>query len=655
MSDDQGRVIRVSRRGFLSGLTLAGGGALLAACGGAPASPAATTAPVATTAPAAKPTEAAKPAVGATTAPAVGATTAPAVGATAPAQAAAKPAASVPREKTLIWGFEGGPVADHANSNPLLPTQRMSYGMHQVMLESLYYLNYETGKMQPWLAESHTFNDKSDEVTVKLRKGAAWNDGTPFTSKDVVFTINLLKEYAPKLRDAANMKRWVKEIKATDDQTVVFSLTEPYPRFILDHFSVHIWGGVRFVPEHIWKGQDPTTFTFNDLGKGWPVYTGPYRMIKTSETEFIFDRNDDWWGKKTGFAELPQPQRIIFVDQGSQERRVALLQNNEVDGLPQINAGPFQTAQARNQSVIGWSKNQPWAWIDPCPTRFVFNASKAPWDNPDLRWAVNYAINKSQLIKISSEGTLGDEALTRFVFPDYPPLRPYLDKNKDLFEKYPILEYSPTKAKQLIEKAGFKLGGDGIYVGADGKRLQATMVVGSPQEGAVLTGPQYMADELKKIGIDVALKPMSGAARTEAVFTGDFDFLPYHNCGSVVDPWATLNNYHPRQYVAPGERLIDGQFNTPRWKSAKSDEYGKVVDQMALLPPNDPKLEPLFRQGLEIWLAELPNFPVQQQVRIIPYNTTVWTNVPSADNPYIHPPNWWQTSLQIVMNLKPAK
>ena len=571
MGGDEGRTLRISRRAFLGGLATAGVGALLSACGGSPASPAANA-----------------------TAPAAG------VGTAAATQAPSSPLANVPRERTLIWGFEGGPVTPPDNSNPYQPTQRNSYGMHQVMIESLYYLNYENGKSIPWLAESHAFNDKNDEVTVKLRKGVTWSDGKPFTSKDVVFTINMLKDAAPKLGYSNEMKKWVKEVKATDDNTALFSLTEPYPRFILDYFSVHIWGAVRILPEHIWKGQDPTTFTNHDLAKGWPVYTGPYRMIKASQNEFVYDRNDDWWGKKTGFAELPAPQRIIFVEQGSQERRVALLQNNEVDGLPSISPGPFQTAQARNKNVIGWSKNQPWAWVDPCPGRFVFNCSKAPWDNADLRWALNYATNKSQYIKIASEGTLGDEALTRFVFPDYASLRPYLDKNKDLFEKYPILEYNPAKAKQLIEKNGYKLGGDGIYVGPDGKRLEATMITQSPQEGAILAGPQFLTAEYKKVGIDVALKPLSGAARTDAVLTADFDMLPFHNCGSVVDPFTTMDNYHPRWYVAPGEKLSTSQANTPRWKGLKADQYGKIVDQMALVPPNDPRLEPLFRDALEI-------------------------------------------------------
>src|SRR5207245_5705441 len=113
------------------------------------------------------------------------------------------------------------------------------------------------------------------------------------------------------------------------------------------------------------KGQDPITFTNYDPVKGEPVFDGSYSPVKASESEFIFDRRDDWWGKATGFRDLPAPERVIFVDQGSQDRRVALLQNNDVDGLPSISAGPFQTANARNPNAIGWTDAKPWSWIDP--------------------------------------------------------------------------------------------------------------------------------------------------------------------------------------------------------------------------------------------------------------------------------------------------
>jgi peptide/nickel transport system substrate-binding protein len=122
----------------------------------------------------------------------------------------------------------------------------------------------------------------------------------------------------------------------------------------------------------------------------------------------------------------------------------------------------------------------------------------------------------------------------------------------------------------------------------------------------------------------------------------------------VVDPFATLDIYNSRYFAPKGERLQGGnQFNTPRWKSPKSEEFSKLADKVGLLAPADPKIEPLFRDALDLWLQELPNFPVQQQFRIVPYNTTYWTNFPTATNNYIHPPNWWMTTLMIIMNVKP--
>jgi peptide/nickel transport system substrate-binding protein len=433
--------------------------------------------------------------------------------------------------------------------------------------------------MIPWLAESHEYNKDFTQVTIAMRKGVKWNDGQPLTARDVAFTLNFLKEAGAKVSYGPMAQKWIKTVTVVNDQTVKIDLTEPYARFILENFAVHIWGAVRILPEHIWKGQDPTTFKAYDPVKG-TVFSGPYKLVKVSESEFIFDRDDNWWGKAVGFKELPAPERVIFVDQGPQERRVATLQNNEVDGHPSINAGPFQSANARNKAVIGWTADKPWSWVDPCPGRMLFNCAKEPWSDPEMRWALNYGLDKVKYIEVTSEGLLGKEALSRFVFPDYPPLRALLDKNNDLYTKYPINEYSPQKAKDILAKKGYKPGSGGILNGPDGKPFSIVMVVGSPAEGAVMTGPNFMAEQYKALGIDVNIKQLSGAARTEAVLKGDYDLLPYHNCGGVVDPWATLDNYHVRFFTPIGTNLIGGGH-------------------------------------------------------------------------YIHPPNWWMTTLQIVMNLKP--
>ena len=99
-------------------------------------------------------------AAGATAAGVLFAACAPAgapTGGGAPAQqaaggASAGVASDVPREQTLIIGFEGDAVAAPEIANPYTPGSAINQGYHQAMIESLYYLNYQTGEAIPWLA-----------------------------------------------------------------------------------------------------------------------------------------------------------------------------------------------------------------------------------------------------------------------------------------------------------------------------------------------------------------------------------------------------------------------------------------------------------------------------------------------------------------------
>ena len=61
------------------------------------------------------------------------------------------------------------------------------------------------------------------------------------------------------------------------------------------------------LPEHIWADQDPLTFTNYDPDQGWPVFSGPYTLLSTSDNEFVFQRDDDWWGVAVGFKDLRAP------------------------------------------------------------------------------------------------------------------------------------------------------------------------------------------------------------------------------------------------------------------------------------------------------------------------------------------------------------
>src|SRR5215211_9470368 len=132
--------------------------------------------------------------------------TEPPAEATTPPEATAPPEATQPaeggdytqatREETVILDIDGGRVANPENWNPYVPTGRRDHGFHQVVMEPLFILNYETGEIEPWLGESMTTNDTLDVWTLKLRDGVKWSDGEAFNADDVVFSIQLLIDNA---------------------------------------------------------------------------------------------------------------------------------------------------------------------------------------------------------------------------------------------------------------------------------------------------------------------------------------------------------------------------------------------------------------------------------------------------------------------------
>jgi peptide/nickel transport system substrate-binding protein len=548
-------------------------------------------------------------------------------------------AQDVSRENTLIIGFEGGPHAAPEQSG-LNPGATNSQGHHQVMIESVYYLNYQTGELIPWLAaDQAVYNDDFTAVDIPLREGVKWSDGEPFTADDVVFTINMLKEnptliFADRVVD-------VTEATAPDPLTVHIELANPDPRFIVNAFGVRIWGAVRVVPKHIWEGQDPNTFTNFDLEQGWPVWTGPYKLVNATSTEFVFDRRDDWWGAETGFHELPAPERIIFVEAGPDERKAAALAANEVDGEPSLRIDTFADVISRNPNAIGWTADAPHAWIDPCPGMLGFNTRVAPWDDAEMRWAINYALPKQQ---IGDAGSGGFGQVSPYNFPDYPALQSWLTENQDLLDQYGPTVYDPARAREIFESKGYVMGASGFYE-KDGQPLQVDILFKT--EEPIL--PAIVVAAFQEVGIDAAPRALAGAAYFDARDTGDFQIETHHvACGSVVEPFDELNLLHSRWIVPIGERTSNNQWG---WSNA---EYDQIVDEMQVTAVGSEREHELFRQALEIRLQELPIISLTQQKRVVPYTTTYWTNWPTADNDYHHPPNWWMNFMMVIMEIEPV-
>lgn len=541
------------------------------------------------------------------------------------------------RAETLIIKAYRAPDALIGNQYIASSDAFISDGVHQLVKEPLFYLNYATGESVPWLATGYEYNADNTVITVHLRDGVTWSDGEPFTADDVVYTLEqILKAKAP--YRAANIQASVASAKAIDPKTVEITLKAPNPRFVQTDLSYYIYTANFIpVPKHIFEGQDFETFAFFDLAKGWPIGTGPYTIKSIGADRAFYLRDDNWWAAKTGFAALPAPRQVVYSLQGPEDSLISELASNDIDWAGHYGLTPAGAGTALGQNP----KLQATLWNDPCPWALTINTKSAQWSDPQMRWALNSVIRKDQFSALFN--TPSEPTPARSTFPEYGALSSLLDANASLFQTYNTLEYSLDKAAAIFEQQGYTQQ-DGKWVGSDGKPLTVRLsIFNAAALGAVWTNvEQLLVQDLTDAGLTVESLAGDFGVVADARTNGDFDAQTWFECGSVADPWATLNRYAGAA----------GTDNPGGWDNA---EYNDLVAQIGSLTPTDSQAATLAGQALEIFLKELPVIPLAQRPEPHLSNTTYWTNWPTDDNAYEIPAAWVMSFHNVAIKLQPAQ
>jgi peptide/nickel transport system substrate-binding protein len=554
----------------------------------------------------------------------------------------------VPRERTLIHGITGNQLTDYNMINPFLPGIATASG-YPIANEALFYYNaYNTadvcgpedeeceGGIIPWLGTSYEYNEDFTAVTINLREGVEWSDGTPFTAKDVVYTINMLKENAPDLTYAIDMENWVAEAVATDDLTVDLTLTSSHPRFMTQFFIYHFDKGIILVPEHIWSQQDPKTFTNLDVEAGFPVTTSPWTIVLSSTAQRIFDRRDDWWAAKTGFHELPAPERLIVLPGTDETKMVQMVINNEVDLTIDLRPNNITAVMQQNPNVSTWTGSEPpYGYLDWWPISLQLNCMQPPFDDPEIRWAINHTINREQIVDFGYQGA-GEG--TTLVFPRFPAIEAYTSTIQDKFDS--IDSFDLAKTDEIMTGKGWTKNGDGFW----------------EKDGEVFALPIYslilfqditplLVEQLRQGGFDATFEIIVGPEFADSVYGGTVPAWILGHGGGTRGPYETMNLYHSRYSMDIGTR----SQQPFRWVN---EEFDAITDEMSVTGEDDPKIEELFKEGMSIWIEQLPDLPLVQWFHRIPTNTTYWEGFPSAENPYINSAYWHRTAPLWVNEIK---
>jgi peptide/nickel transport system substrate-binding protein len=301
--------------------------------------------------------------------------------------------------------------------NPYNHSGSLIYGMWQHIFEPLVEVVYNPVRYTGVLAESWEFEGRN--WVFHLRKGIRFHDGAPFTSKDVIFSVNRMRTDKNSLQ-GENFKDVV-EMHPQDDHTLVFVLKRPNAVF-LDRVQN------RFILSKAVADK------YGDEMDQHAIGTGPYKFVSFQRGgNFVMMRNDDYRGAK---AEIKE---VIFKKVTEEAARVAGLEAGQADvinnvpvhDVPRLERSP----KARVEKVEG--------------LRMFFlalNPAFKPFDNKLVRQAVDYSVDAQAIVKNIFEG--GGFVLNG-------PLGPNVIGYDPNHKRYP---YDPQKSRDLLAKAGYPEG-----------------------------------------------------------------------------------------------------------------------------------------------------------------------------------------------------
>jgi peptide/nickel transport system substrate-binding protein len=340
------------------------------------------------------------------------------------------------------------------------------------------------------LAEKWSWQDNYRNLVFFLRKGVKWHDGQPFTSKDVKFTFDMLRE-AP---DAAGKLRinprkdWyvnVQNIEAPDPYTVIFHLKKPQPSLLLMLAS----GYTPVYAAHV----SPASYRTGCIG------TGPFKLKEWRKGEFVeLVKNPDYFVK--GRPYLDSLKYIVIAERGT---RTAALQAGKLDV-----AFPGETTKTTAEQL---KKAVPQLVVTPYSQNvndnIIMNLKKPPFDNVKVRLAVSHAIDRRALVQAVQQG---GAVVGASMAPPPHGVWGLLDKELIALPGYGKPADEKAAAKKLLAEAGITAQNP----------LRVEMVTRAI--ALYVDMASFVINELKQVGIESSLKQIDTAQWHSMATRGDY-------------------------------------------------------------------------------------------------------------------------------------
>jgi len=380
----------------------------------------------------------------------------------------------------------GGSIRIHTDVEPphLQPMLRPDAWIVRMVqgdvFEPLVKRNPVTYQFEGALAEKWEYDSSSGNYTFYLRKGVVWHDGKPFSSRDVIFTFNLLMS---PMTDAVTMRNSLEEVdewRVEGDYKVILHTTRRNFLFLQN------LEGLPILPEHIYGTGDFNKHPFNRK----PVGTGPFKFSKwIPDSRIEFERNDNYWGKK------PFLRKVIYVIHRDKNVAFEMLKRGDIDLLYRVETSRFFQYDVDKELKRNFFRL---TFKTPDYSFLMFNVRTPFFSDVRVRRAM------AHLLDLEKIRATVFKCLATVVTGPWPPGHPAYDS------KIQPYSYDPQKAEALLEEAGWKdEDGDGIRE-KNSKKFHFTFLIPIQSREIQRILSIYQQD-LEKAGIkmDISLQDWS--------------------------------------------------------------------------------------------------------------------------------------------------
>lgn len=466
--------------------------------------------------------------------------------------------------------YSEGIVGAFTNANPLYATGPVDSSVSQLVFSGLLRYNKD-GKLIGDLAESWKTNKSGSVYTVTLREDLTWHDGEPLTAEDVIFTYDTIKD--PDARSPL-ISSW-QDIKVTkkNDRTIVFTLPASFSAF-----PYYLTNGI--VPKHWLKGVPANqlrSIPFNTLN---PVGAGPF---KWEELEVVGNTPEAREERiaLTAFENyaLGQPELDRFIVRSFREdaAMLASFQNQELDGIAGLEVAPEDSDPLQE-----YDYNFPLS----SATMAFFRMNHDVLKDQKVRQALVLGVDKAAVIN-----TLG--------YPVKALDAPLLKEHPGYKEKYAQQTGDPARAKRILDKAGWKVGQDGIRQKGN-QRLSFRLFSESNAEYRDVS--QELQKQWRALGADVEVLLQSDIDLQGTIAFHTYDALLY---GIAIGPEPDVFAYwHSSQAdVRSANRLNFSEYESAIADASLEAGRTRANDKLQAI-----KYEPFVR----VWEEDAPALALYQ-------------------------------------------